>query len=310
VILPYVSQDINIDKIHEIDPLQLGRSNKWRARLDTSGLPRVDDEHDVYFIAGYHHTHTPIALHALNRSAYAVVEKPLATTRSQIDALRKTLETQPSRLFACFHKRYNELNDLALADLELRPGEPLTYHCIVYEVPLPQKHWYRWPNSRSRIISNGCHWIDHFLYLNNYAQVISQTVYEAQQGDTIVLLELVNGAVFSMVLTDIGSERLGVREYVELKANRVTVRISDGSRYESENSSRILRRRRVNPMKSFQRMYQSICRKIVAGEHGDSLESLQSSELAVALDERVRGDADTFSTLESYRDLLPTAGER
>jgi predicted dehydrogenase len=290
VVLPYIDRNIQIDKIHEIDPLQLGLTKKWHTQLDTSSMPRLDDQHDVYFIAGYHHTHTPIALHALNRSAYAVIEKPIATTSSQLDELKQVLETQPSRLFACFHKRYSFLNDLALKDLNIRRGESLTYHCIVYEVPLPLRHWYRWPTSNSRVVSNGCHWIDHFLYLNDYAQVTSQAVYKAQQGDIIVLIELVNGSVFSMVLTDIGSERLGVRDYIELKAKGVTVRIIDGSYYKAENAFRVLRRKRVNPMGSYQRMYRTISRNILKGEPGDSLDSLRSSELAIALDERIRAN--------------------
>ncbi len=304
VILPYINRNIHIDKIHEIDPLQLGLTNKWQARLDTSSMPRPNEHHDVYFIAGFHHTHTSIALHALNRSAYAVVEKPIATTSAQHDALRDILEKQPSRLFACFHKRYSVFNDFAFEDLDIHRGESLNYHCIVYEVPLPPKHWYRWPNSRSRIVSNGCHWIDHFLYLNNYAQVTSQMVYRAQQGDTIVLIELVNGAVFSMVLTDIGSERLGVRDYIELKAKSVTVRIIDGSYYESETTSSILRRKRVNPISSYQRMYQTISDKILKGETGDSLDSLSSSEVITALDERIRAEFCGVSAEES-RCLLP-----
>src|SRR5262249_57472786 len=68
------------------------------------------------------------------------------------------------KVFCCFHKRYSAFNALARKDLQMQLGEPISYHCIVYEVPLPPMHWYRWPSSRSRLITNGCHWIDHFHF--------------------------------------------------------------------------------------------------------------------------------------------------
>ena len=85
-----------------------------------------------------------------------------------------------------------------LSDLGVAPGEPVSYHCIVYEVPLPELHWYRWPSSRSRLISNGCHWTDHFLLLNGFAEPVAYDVVESSDGMVNVTVELANGAVFTM----------------------------------------------------------------------------------------------------------------
>ena len=43
-----------------------------------------DERFDVHLIAGFHHTHAPLACHALDAGAHAVVEKPLATTEAQL----------------------------------------------------------------------------------------------------------------------------------------------------------------------------------------------------------------------------------
>jgi predicted dehydrogenase len=288
VVLPYLDSRVRLRKIHEVDPLQLGAAERWKQEIDTSGVPREDEQYEVYFVAGFHHTHTPIASHALERGAYAVVEKPIATTREQLETLKSRVSDGPSRLFACFHKRYGKFNGWALEDLGVAEGEPVTFHCIVFEVPLPGRHWYNWPRAGSRILSNGCHWIDHFMHLNRYSPVRERHVREKGNGDLEVSASLENGAEFSMTLTDVGSSRLGLRELVELRAGNVTVRITDCRHYQAEDDRKILRRASVNPMLSYREMYGSISREIALGGPGDPPESLRSSELVIDLEEEVQ----------------------
>lgn len=288
-ILPNLHTGIEVDCIHEIDPMQLGSNGKYRATLDTAGFPRDDESYDVYFVAGFHHTHANIAITALDQGAYAVVEKPIVTSREQLQQLTQSANNlSKSQLFACFHKRYLDFNKWIKHDLQHHPGLPIDYHCIVYEIPLPQRHWYNWPNSCSRITSNGCHWIDHFLFLNDYAQVIEIDLRQAKNGSLLISLELINGAVFSMTLTDVGSSRLGVRDYVEVHAKGVTIRMIDGARYESENGRQILRCHKINPMHSYQRMYREISQRIIEGQAGDDMITLYSSEIMVTLEERLQ----------------------
>jgi hypothetical protein len=197
-------------------------------------------------------------------------------------------------LFACFHKRYSPLNKLALEDLDHHPGEPINYNCIVYEVPLPKMHWYRWPNSKSRLVSNGCHWIDHFLHLNDYCEVASTRVGSGSDGTIDCSVALKNGAYFTMVLTDTGSQRIGLQDYVELRSGGVTVKITNSSRYFSENRLRVLRRKRVRKTISYKLMYRSIAAQIAEGKAGDSINSVRVSgrlilELENLLLEEVEG---------------------
>lgn len=290
-ILPNLHGKLRITCIHEIDPLQLGPVNRWSQTLDTSPWPREDENYDVWFASGYHHTHTRIAVHALLRGSYAVVEKPISTTWLDFKKLHATLDSLgSSHFFACFHKRYSPFNGIAIKDLNIRPGEPINYYCIVYEIPLPRQHWYNWMSSRSRITSNGCHWLDHFMHLNGYASILDATVKRAGNGDLTVLLQLENGASFSMTLTDIGSERLGVRDYIELRAGRVTIRIIDSCDYFSENTGKIIRRKRINPMSVYAKMYKDISNAIVNGMLGDPLASLRSTEVMLRLEDELNND--------------------
>jgi predicted dehydrogenase len=284
-----INKKLNLGCIHEIDPLQLGPSKNWKLALDTAGFPRNDERYDVYFIASYHHTHTPIALNALQQGAYAVIEKPAATSREQLETLRDTILSTKSKVFICFQKRYAELNKWVRDDLNLSLDDPISYHCIVYEVPLPNLHWYNWPHSQSRVVSNACHWIDHFMYLNNYCNVDQERIIESKNNDVLIYLELDNGANFTMTLTDKGSERIGLRENIELRAGDGTVRILDGKYYCSENTKRIVRKRKMNPLKSYQLMYRYITNQILEGKEGNSYESFRSSEVVISLEEKLKG---------------------
>lgn len=285
-ILPNIAEGIQVGCIHEIDPTQLGHERPDELAWDTSETPRDKERYDVFFVAGYHHTHVDLASAALREGGWAVVEKPLAASRAEYERLRPALSEHPGRLFVGFNMRYSRLWTYAREDLKLQPGQPVNYHCIVFEIPLGRRHWYNWPTSRSRIVSNGCHWLDHFLFMNEYAEVARYDLWKAGNGNLHVSVELANGAALSMALTDHGSRRIGVQDHIQLRAGGVTVHVENGSRYMAEDRYRILRRRRVNRLESLANMYRAITAQIVAGEPGDSQASIErTTELVLALDE-------------------------
>ena len=289
IILPNISKKIRIAKIHELDPTQIPNIQNDKISYDTSPFPQKDEKYDVYFIASYHHTHAPIAIHALKQGSYVVVEKPLLTTFDQLNRIEDVVRETPGKLFVGFHKRYSQFNTIAYKDLGVNKGDPISYHCIVYEVPLPPIHWYRWPNSCSRLVSNGCHWIDHFLFLNGYSQPVDYGIWKAGNGDLVVYAGLKNGASFSMTLTDMGAPRIGMQEYVELKTKTVSVKIINDSNYLSEDSRKIIRRKNRNKLENYKNMYSTISKKILKGENGDTLKSIQVPwRLILKLEERLR----------------------
>ena len=158
-------------------------------------------------------------------------------------------------------------------------------HAVVYEIYLPSLHWYNWPSSGSRIVSNGCHWIDWFMFVNDYSPVVSYDISPSSSDRVLnisVLLE--NSAVLTLVLTDVGSPRFGVREHVEFRYRSSAVTINDFSRYKSESATHVLRKLRLNPLHAHKAMYKSISRSITLGLPGDDLKSLRSSYLVSQLE--------------------------
>ncbi len=277
IALPNVSRHVAVKAVHEIDPAQLPRPLAADMTWDTRYWVEPEDQYDVYLIAGYHHTHAEIAEHALNQGAAAVVEKPIVTSAEQLESLQGALEKAGGGLYSGFHKRFARYNDWIFADLKAERGSPINMHSLVFEMPLPHLHWYRWKNSCSRIVSNGSHWIDHFLFLNDYSPVTDTDVFIARDETVNVSVTLENGAILTMMLSDYGSRRLGVQNNVEFRNANGTVRVINDGNYFAESHDRILRTANLNRLETYNRMYQTIAKRISEGDPGDSIESFVAS---------------------------------
>lgn len=286
VILPRVRPYLDVRCIHEIDPTQLGRRRWPGVERRTSAFLAPGERYDVSLIAGYHHTHAALAVETLGRGGVAVLEKPPVTDREQLEALLRAASA--GRFFVAFQRRYSRFDRWLREDLGIRSGLPVHCQALVYEIPVPANHWYRWPSSGSRIVSNGCHWIDHFLHLNDYAPVRAVEASTRANGDVVVQLDLEQGAGLTLSITEHGSPRLGVRDVVRFAAGGRSATIVDQRRYRSEGPDGPLRRGRTSAREPYDRMYREIGRRIVGGHPGDSETSLRiSMQAMLAAEERL-----------------------
>lgn len=284
-LIPNLDARIQICEIHEIDPTQLGNPANFKARVTTSSEFSPDSGCQVFFAAGYHHTHADIASKAIEAGGIAVVEKPVVTTRQQLNQLLELDRRYPGRLFSCYHMRHNPLFAEARRDLDVAAGAPIHITSDVYEVALPPHHWYNWPTSRSHLVANGCHWLDHFLFMNNYAKPLKYKANRAGNGDSVVQVELANGACLFLHLTHLGSPRIGVQDHVVMRAGNNTVSVSNGSIYKFEDELCLRRSFTGNRMNAYRQMYRNISAAIVANQPGDSHDALRyTNELILELD--------------------------
>ena len=178
---------------------------------------------------------------------------------------------------------------MALQDLNVTYGEPISYHSIVYELLQPEFFWYNWQVSRSTFLANGCHQIDHFLHLNNWSKPINADIKLLQDHAVEVWIELENGASFTTTFSEKGSLRVGPRDRVELKVHGGDVRITAAIHYVSEDNHRIIRKMRIFKTNSYKDMYREIGKKIANNEPGDSMESIMmSAKIMLDLEEKLQ----------------------
>ena len=161
----------------------------------------------------------------------------------------------------------------------------------VYEVPLPAHHWYRWDSVGNEVVSNGCHWIDHFLFLNGYQE---PTGLFARRMSTQVLLgiELPNGASGSISLRHGGAPRLGVRDHVTFWNGDRSAVLVDQSTYRSEAGFSVGPTRHMQPYAPLEDMYATFADRIADDLPGDSRESIEvSARVTLRLAEMLEDDS-------------------
>jgi predicted dehydrogenase len=289
MILPVVEKYAAIVGIYEYDPTQIPLSKLKTYLFYTELIPRDTNRVDLFIIASYHHFHIQQAIEFFknNSNGYVHIEKPVATQKEDLHLFQEYLLKNPGKqFFIGFQKRYCPFNSYLNEDLSLYDQQPFSYYCTIYEIKIPREHWYNWPNSGSRIISNGCHWIDHFLFLNNYCSVKWKKAHSLPNGDITIELLLENGSNFQMNLTQQGSSRLGVRENIEIRKGEITIQIHDKN-YQSENSTLILRKITKSSLAAHNNMYKEVMKKVNQGLNADTLISLYSSFVVLDLDELI-----------------------
>lgn len=290
-VVPNLGFSLGLACVHEIDPFQIGPvlgttvAHDW----DTLPSPRRSDLIENAVIATYHHTHATIAIELLDKGArHIIIEKPIATSTSQLSALLAAIERRPSaKVHSAFQRRYSPFNKYLVEDLN---GVPISMAATVYEVPLPERHWYRWPVVGNAIVSNGCHWIDHFLFLNAFSRVTSEHV-QKLSTQVVLGLELENGASASISLRHEGAPRRGVRDQCVFWKGDASAVIEDSRRYTAEQGFRQVRRARAHPYKGHELMYREFAHRIELDLAGDAAETIRMStesvlELARLLDEQ------------------------
>jgi len=192
-----------------------------------------------------------------------------------------------------YQRSHSPFNGHLRADLGTGP---VSMAATVYEVPLPPRHWYRWPVVGNAVVSNGCHWIDYFLHVNGYPETTALHVM-VLATQTVLTLELHNGASGTISLRHQGSPRLGVRDLIQFWSDEATATIEDNSRYRSERGYRVLRSVSVPRARATEEMYREFARRIELDLPGDDPRAIRVSaravvELARLVDEARAARAD------------------
>ena len=177
-------------------------------------------------------------------------------------------------------------------DLSITYGEVINCDAYIQQESLPNNHWYNWPISGGPIVSNGCHWIDYFLYLNNDCDIAEYDAFlnESKQVEINVVLE--NGAKFNAVLHRRSSTDIGIREHIKLSHGESFLKIRDSHEYIAYKGDRLMRKLKFKRTDAYKNMYQCFFSEIANGGRSESWRKIRkSAELVLQLDEMVRSKA-------------------
>jgi predicted dehydrogenase len=119
-----------------------------------------------------HDTHAGLVVKALQAGKHVFVEKPLAVTVEQLDAVTQSLTANRQTLITVgFNRRFAPLA-VELSNFLADRTEPLHAHYRINAGYIPFNHWTQDPEiGGGRIIGEGCHFVDFLTFLVGAALV-------------------------------------------------------------------------------------------------------------------------------------------
>jgi predicted dehydrogenase/threonine dehydrogenase-like Zn-dependent dehydrogenase len=128
----------------------------------TTDIDQVLDDPavDAVFILTRHDSHSRLAHRALEAGKHVFVEKPLALSEEDLDAVLDAARAAGRHLLVGFNRRFAPLTAEAAGHIQGRAG-PLSVIATVNAGRIPPDHWTHHPDTGGgRIVGEACHWID------------------------------------------------------------------------------------------------------------------------------------------------------
>ena len=186
-----------------------------------------DDRFDLMVIATRHDQHAAQVIGALEAGKHVFVEKPLAISWDQLDAIRTSLAAlaAPPRLMVGFNRRFSP----AIQRLKQEIGDPRTPLVIDYRLNagyIAPDHWVQGPEGGGRNLGEACHMYDVFAFLAG-APVASIGAVAIDPGARAYLrsdnfcatIGYEDGSLGNLVYTALGPKAGLPKERIEVFAN-------------------------------------------------------------------------------------------
>jgi len=131
---------------------------------DTDARRLLDDpDVDAVVVATRHDSHGRYVVEALNKGKHVFVEKPLALSRAELDAVEAAAKAAPGVLMVGFNRRFSPLAaDLARHFEDRREPLAMVYRVNAGRIPLDgESAWVHDPAvGGGRIVGEACHFVD------------------------------------------------------------------------------------------------------------------------------------------------------
>ncbi|WP_420877586.1 bi-domain-containing oxidoreductase [Rhodothalassium salexigens] len=148
----------------------MGRARGFRTSTTDTDTVFADPATDLVVVSTPHNSHAALAARALEAGKAAFVEKPLALTLADLDALERAYDTaaQAGRspfLMVGFNRRFSPHVQALRARLNARAAPPAMV-MTVNAGAIPLDHWTQDPaQGGGRLIGEACHFVDLARYL-------------------------------------------------------------------------------------------------------------------------------------------------
>jgi polar amino acid transport system substrate-binding protein len=192
----------------------------------------IGDDVDVIFVTTRHDTHARYVVDALGTGRHVFVEKPLAVSREELDAVREAAiaAAADGRYLAVGYNRRFSRPVLDIAEFLRNRREPLSMTYTVNAGFIPRSSWMQSPEQGGRIVGEGCHFFDVFAFLTRarpvrvYAAAAETDNVERSNDDTAsIVVTYEDGSLGTLVYTANGSDRVPKEHLVVSAAGSTAV---------------------------------------------------------------------------------------
>lgn len=188
---------------------------------------------NTVFIATPHNSHGRFVLDALNAGKNVFVEKPLALTYGELEAIRARMESDPGHLMVGFNRRFSPAAR-KVAALFANSSEPLLINYRINAGFIPKDHWSQDERiGGGRIKGEVCHFVDLIQYLTGsdpesvFAACLNSDNSQYRNNDNLaVVLRMKNGSLANITYAANGNKGLP-KEQIEVFGEGKSAVISD-----------------------------------------------------------------------------------
>jgi predicted dehydrogenase len=212
MLLPHLRGRPDVQLVEVATATGLSAANAQRKfgfeRCSTDRLELLEDETiGAVLIATRHHAHASMVCEALRAGKAVFVEKPLAVDAEQLDAIVAAVaESGNDRLMVGFNRRFAPLL-VGLKRAWGPRGGPVQVRYDVNAGKLESGSWYAQPEEGSRMIGEGCHFVDTVSWWLDDDPVAVFSAAAAEPDDTASTLVYPDGSVATIAYQTRGDAR-------------------------------------------------------------------------------------------------------
>jgi len=251
-----------------------------RCSTDHRGL-LADEAVDAVVIATRHNAHAAMVCEALRAGKAVFVEKPLAVDSDQLQAILSAVtESGNDRLMVGFNRRFAPLLVHLKSAFGARSG-PVQVRYDVNAGRLESGSWYAQPEQGSRLVGEGCHFVDTISWWLDQDPVAVFAAATGDPDDTASTLLYPDGSVATIAYQTSGDPH-APKELFQVSGDRQLARLYNFQRTELwRGGRRHVRRSRTGIDKGQKQELETFVRAVAeARAMPVPLESLVATTLA------------------------------
>ncbi len=210
-------------------------AKKYGFEYCTSDYHKImeDSEINCVSIVTRNSLHAPLVIEALKHGKNVLVEKPLALTEEELEAVRDAWKEHGGLVMVGFNRRYSELGT-KLRDFFKKRSQPMVALYRVNAESIPKDHWiYDNFEGGSRIITECCHFIDFLQFIIGssptevYARKIEPETKSLEDNENVsITISFEDGSIGTIIYTTHGDSSLS-KERAEFFADGMAGVITD-----------------------------------------------------------------------------------